>query len=405
MTTDAGPLIYNPLEPDFLADPYPTYARLRAEDPIHRSPFGFWVLSRHKDCFELLRDPRCSVDYRSLRDSIESEPNPAQARSVKDLYTFLFLDPPDHTRIRNQLAHAFTSDAIAPLEDFIVRRVEAAADQLRDGETVDLIDALAYPLPIDVICRILGLDDTDWTQIRRWSKALARGLDPEFTQTDTSLTTGQRAMHELLDYFAAEIRRQRVNPRAGLLKQLADTGVLSDGEIARNSLLLLVAGHETTANLLGNGILALLHPDRTALRGRIANEATADLLDPVVEELLRYDSPIQVTKRIPLDTTIDLDGGTLEPGDMVVLLLGSANRDAEVFADPDQLDIDRTANPHVAFGGGMHYCIGARLARAEARIALRTLSSLLPRLTLAERPRVKEGVIVRGRESLRVRVA
>ena len=361
------------------------------------------MLSRHKHCFELLRDPRCSVDYRSLRDSLESEPNPQQARSVKDLYTFLFLDPPDHTRVRSQLAHAFSGDAIAPLEEFIIQRVEAVADQLRDGATVDLIDELAYPLPIDVICRILGLDDTDWTQVRGWSRALARGLDPEFTQTDESLATGQQAMHELLDYFGAEIERQRARPRVGLLSQLADARILSDDEIARNCLLLLVAGHETTANLLGNGTLALLRSDG-GLRQRIADEPTGELLERTVEELLRYDSPIQVTKRIPLDATIDLDGTVLEPGDMVVLLLGSANRDREVFADPDQLNLDRPGNPHLAFGGGAHYCIGARLARTEARIALHTLSSLLPLLTLDEEPPVKEGVIVRGRESLCVRL-
>jgi cytochrome P450 len=394
---------YNPLDPEFLADPYPTYARLRAEDPVHRSPFGFWVLSRHQDCFELLRDPRCSVDYRSLRDSLESEPNPEQARSVKDLYTFLFLDPPEHTRVRSQLAHAFSGDAIAPLEDFIIHRVEQVADQLRDGATVDLINELAYPLPIDVICRILGLDDADWNQIRGWSRALARGLDPEFTQTEESLATGQLAMHELLDYFSAEIERQRASPRVGLLSELADARVLRDDEIARNCLLLLVAGHETTANLLGNGVLALLRSEGS-LRQRIADEPTAELLERTVEELLRYDSPIQVTKRIPLDATIDVDGTQLERGDMVVLLLGSANRDPQVFADPDQLDLDRPGNPHLAFGGGAHYCIGARLARTEARIALHTLSSLLPRLTLDKEPPVKQGVIVRGRESLRVRL-
>jgi cytochrome P450 len=210
-------------------------------------------------------------------------------------------------------------------------------------------------------------------------------------------------MHELLDYFAAEIDRRRVSAADGLLSHLAETGVLSDDEIARNCLLLLVAGHETTANLLGNGILALLR-DITGVREQIAREPTADLLDRTVEELLRYDSPIQVTKRIPLDTTIDLDETLLESGDMVVLLLGSANRDLDVFVDPDQLHVDRPTNPHVAFGGGLHYCIGARLARAEAHVALRTLSSLLPRLALDEEPTVKEGVIVRGRDSLRVRL-
>jgi cytochrome P450 len=210
-------------------------------------------------------------------------------------------------------------------------------------------------------------------------------------------------MHELLDYFGDEVERQRMRPRVGLLAQLADARILSDDEIARNCLLLLVAGHETTANLLGNGTLALLRSDGGP-RQRIAAEPTGELLERTVEELLRYDSPIQVTKRIPLDATIDLDGRELERGDMVVLLLGSANRDREVFADPDQLNLDRPGNPHLAFGGGAHYCIGARLARTETRIALHTLSSLLPLLTLDEEPQVKEGVIVRGRESLCVRL-
>ena len=397
-------LTYNPLDPTFLADPYPTYRRLRDEDPVHRSPFGFWVLSRHRDCFALLRDPRCSVDYRNLRHSLEDDPDPTAARSLKDLYTFLFLDPPEHTRIRGQLAEAFSNDAVHPLEPFIDQRVRDVNARLTEGESLDLIAELAYPLPIDVICRILGLDDTDWQQVRSWSKALARGLDPEFTQTEDSLVIGQHAMHDLLEYFRDEIARRKRKPTNGLLTDLVAAGQLSGDEIARNCLLLLVAGHETTANLLGNGLLALLEPQHEHLRERVSDNASTELLNRTVEELLRYDSPIQVTKRIPHAEPIDVGGTTLAPGDMVVLLLGSANRDPDAFDNPDQLDIDRTINPHVAFGGGAHYCIGAKLARFEVNIALRTLAPTLPRLIIDRTPPVKEGVIVRGRESLCVRV-
>ncbi len=277
-------LTYNPLDPTFLADPYPTYRRLRDEDPVHRSPFGFWVLSRHRDCFALLRDPRCSVDYRNLRHSLEDDPDPTAARSLKDLYTFLFLDPPEHTRIRGQLGQAFSNDAVHLLEPFIDQRVRDVNARLTEGESLDLVAELAYPLPIDVICRILGLDDTDWQQVRSWSKALARGLDPEFTQTEDSLVIGQHAMHELLGYFRDEIGRRKRKPTNGLLTDLVAAGQLSGDEIARNCLLLLVAGHETTANLLGNGLLALLEPQHEHLRQRISDDASTELLDRTVEE-------------------------------------------------------------------------------------------------------------------------
>jgi len=395
---DTDEVTYDPLDPEFLANPYPVYARLRDDDPLHRSPFGFWVLSRHRHCFDLLRDPSCSVDYRSLRHSLEDVPNPDEVHSLKDLYTFLFLDPPEHTRIRIQLADAFTPAAIEPLHAFISSRVQVVVDQLQDGEPIDLIDTLAYPLPIDVICRILGLADTDWHLVRAWSKALARGLDPEFTQTADSLATGRRALHELLDFFYDEIAQHTGGDT--LLGRLATSDDLSVDEIARNCALLLVAGHETTANLLGNGLLALLQTENSSAAQRLADHREDDLIDRTVEELLRYDSPIQVTKRVPLQP-INIDGVMLEAGDMVVLLLGAANRDPTVFPQPDQLDLDRVTNPHIAFGGGPHYCIGARLARLEARITLNALAALLPNLVLDEpEPPVKQGVIVRGRERL-----
>lgn len=398
-------LVYDPLDPAFLADPYPIYRRFLDTDPVHRSPFDFWVVSRHADCMSLLRDPRCSADFAKLRDPLEAPPDPTRPRTLKDLQTFIFLDPPEHTRLRELVASSFSTRSVSGLREFIDQRVGGVVGQLRDGGPVDFIADCAYPLTIDVISRILGLARTDWKAVQERSKALARSLDPEFTQTAEALDQSAVAMGELIDHFREELAQRRRSPRDDLLTGLLDAArrdeTLTVDEIVRVCILLLAAGHETTANLLGNGLLALLHPDHEPIAARLA--ATPEVSMTAIDELLRYDSPIQMTKRVPL-SDIELDGKVLETGEMVVLLLGAANRDPAAFPDPDRLDLDRSPNHHLAFGGGVHFCLGARLAREEVRIAMSSLAPLLPGLELVgPAPTRKPGVVIRGLEHLTVR--
>jgi len=396
-TMTTGSIEFNPLLPEVHDDPYPLYHRLRAHDPVHRSPLGFWVLTRYADVAALLRDPRMSSDPRNasrLRELQAALPDEGwEAPSM------LFLDPPDHTRLRKLVNKAFTPNAVERLRPRVDRLVAGVLDRAGAAGGMDLVAELAYPLPITIICELFGVPDADRAQFRVWSSELVHLLDPVLAED-----VMERAVHarqHLRGYVAGLIAERRARPGADLLSGLIaaedDGGRLSGDELVSMCLLLLIAGHETTVNLIANGSLALLRaPDQWA---RLVAEPA--LVDNAVEELLRYDSPVQLTSRTAL-ADLDLEGRAVRRGEELILVLGAANRDPAQFPHPDRLDLERAGIRHLAFGGGAHFCLGAPLARLEARSALTALAARVPRLRLAGDPRRRDTITLRGLRSLPV---
>jgi len=386
------------MDPDFVADPYPTYHRLRSEDPVHESPLGFWVLTRYEDVVATLRDPRFA-----------KEPMIAAvaARLGFDAgavgISMLDRDPPDHTRLRGLASKAFTPRVVERLRPRVQEIVDGLLDRVERAGTMDLIEEFAYPIPVNVICEMLGVPVEDHEQFKGWSLDLARGLDSIMLgpESDVVKRSG-KAREGLSNYIRQLIGERRSAPRGDLLSALIATeeagDKLSEPELVAMSILLLVAGHETTVNLIGNGMLALLrHPDQLRqLRER------PDLIGSAVEELLRYDGPVQRTARTPSED-VTIGNRTIPGGAIVMPFIGAADRDPAQFRDPDRLDITRTENRHIAFGLGIHFCLGAPLARIEGQIAISTLVKRMPKLALAvERPEHRQSLTLRGLTALPV---
>src|SRR5262245_11413694 len=372
-------VLFNPFLPEFHADPYPFYRQLRDADPVHQTPMGFWLLTRYDDVLLTLRDPRFGrAGFEPLLAAVYGQPGQEGMPT-----SMLFRDPPDHTRLRSLVSHAFTPRVVEGLRP----RVQAIVDELLgavgDAGTMEVIDDLAYPLPVRVICEMLGVPPDDHLRIKQWSSDVARALDMIGVPGDADvLARGQAGHHALAEYFTALLPERRAHPRGDLLSLLIAAeeqgDKLTEGELLVTCLLLFIAGHETTVNLIGNGLLALLrNPDQ--LQRLRMNPA---LLPTAVEELLRYDSPVQRTARIP-NTGVEIGGRSIPKGTMVVAAIGAANRDPAHFPDPDRLDIGRADNRHIAFGFGIHYCLGAPLARLEGQIAFGTLLRRFPSLDLA----------------------
>lgn len=371
-------VIFNPLG-DPQVDPYPYLGEIRERDPVHWSyVMRGWLLSRHADVLEFLRDPATSKEMRNVRRRSPMA-DPRFERGPDDTASMLVLDPPDHTRLRSLVSQAFTPRAVAALEP----RIEAIAHELLDAlggaSEVDLMASFANQLPVIVIAELLGVPAEDRPRFKRWSDGVAEGLsyDP----------TGERfrrmAVHleALTTYFRDIVAERRREPRQDLISALIvaeeEGARLTEDEIYSTLRLLLVAGNETTTNLLGNGMLALLrHPAELAkLR------ADPSLMPRAIEEMLRYDSPVQAVRRIAMrDFTVH--GVTIRAGDPVVCLLGAANRDPRAFESPDAFLVDREPGRLVSFGLGIHYCVGAPLARLESAIAFRVLLERYPRLEL-----------------------
>jgi cytochrome P450 len=388
--------------PALLADPYPSYARLRRTDPVHwaEGP-GAWVLTRYADVVSVLRSPHASAE----RTEMAGRRVPAEFQEVftarKD--AMLNADPPRHTRLRLLVNKAFTPGAVAALAPFIQRFVDGVLDAVGPRGRMDVIRDLAYPLPATVIAEMLGVPHADRDRFKQWSDdtaALAGNLPGNLSED--VLRRAAEGMGELRVYFAGIVARRRVEPRddliSALVKAQQEGDRLNEAELLANAVLLLNAGHETTTNLIGNGALALLrHPDQL----RRLREDPA-LIPTAVEELLRYDSPVQFTSRV-LKADLTLGGKQLRAGQTVLLLLGAANRDPAQFPDPDRLDVGRTDNKHLAFGLGSHFCLGAPLARLEGRIAFETLLRRLPGLRLAgPAPAYRPNFNLRGLEALEV---
>ena len=389
---------YNPLSAETAQDPYPTYAKLRARDPVHRSRLmNAWVFTRYADADAILRDhrrfssdPRKRTAARRQRASLPNVEEPSM----------LFLDPPDHTRLRALVNKAFTPRAVAALEPRIREIMTTLLDAVDDPSAFDLMKAVAKPLPVIVIAEMLGIPPEDRAQFAVWSDQRARILEPTLTPEERE--TAEAAMQALDEYLRPIISERRAAPRDDIISALAQAeeegDTLTEREVLVMLRLLLVAGNETTTNLIGNGVLALLrHPDQlAALRGDAA------LIPSAVEELLRFDSPVQVDLRSALDDC-DVNGFRVRRGDNVVILLGAANRDPDRFPAPDRLDVRRAEQNHLAFGRGIHHCLGAPLARLEGRVVLEALLERFRSIRLLDdRPAFRNSVVLRGLHSLPV---
>jgi cytochrome P450 len=386
-------VMFNPFEPGYLDDPYAQFATLREHDPVHHSPIDLWLLFRYEDVSRLLRDQRQSVAIEATDGSARRETFEAQFhelfpdRELRPNRSILNVDPPDHTRLRKLVASVFTPRRIEELRPRVQQLVdgmldEAVAARGGDGEPVDVIAQLAFPLPFAVISEMLGMPEADRDQIREWSGTLVRQLDPvnDPDVIRAALVAGER----MFDHLSEVIRWKRSHPGDDLLTALIqaeeDGDALTSDELADQVSLLFIAGHETTVNLIGNGTLALLR-HRAQLE---ALQADPGLDTNAVDELLRFDSPVQFTRRT-LVTDLEIDGTTVPAGTFLLAGLASANRD-EAFWGPDAglLDLRRTgAARHLSFSSGIHHCLGAALARLEGQVALGTLVRRFPSLELA----------------------
>ena len=385
---------YNPLSPKMYSDPYPIYRKLREKSPVHFSRLvNGWVLTRHRDVDAVLRDfKRFSNDERNGA-SVRFSPYSDEARSM------LRIDPPDHTRMRSLVGKAFTPRAVAELKP----RIEEIVDRLLDriGDTFDVLDDFAYPLPIIVISEMLGVPPEDRDRFKGWSNDVARMLEPGASRDETQ--SANRSRTALTQYFASIIEKRQSDPQDDLISAMIaaeDAGDrLTRDELLSTLILLLVAGNETTKNLIGNGLRTLIqHPEQTQqLRDN------PELMESAVEELVRFDSPVQLDRRIALED-VEIGGQWIRKGQSALTLIGAANRDPEEFSEPDRLDLTRSRQSQISFGRGIHHCLGAPLARLEAHVAFSKLLERFTDLQFIERPVFKDHIVLRGLQSFPVRV-
>ncbi len=392
--------VLDALGPATRHDPYPAYAVLRAGGPFVPGPLGVRLVSRHADAEAILADPVWShAEERELLHPTSDVELPG---------SFLWMEPPDHTRLRRLVSSAFTArriESLRPSAEHVTARLLDAALDARD---VDLVEALAYPLPLTMICDLLGVPPEAHAAVRRMSAGIARGLDPDALLSCDELAARTQAVHDFTDFFGGLAAQRRAHPRDDLitaLAQVTDGGdSLTPHEMLGTLLILLVAGHETTVNLIGNGLLGLARrPDQLALL-----RADPGLALPAVDEMLRHDPPVHLTTRTARAATT-VAGTTFAPGDAVIVLIGSANRDPDAFVAPSELDITRyAARPrprrHLAFGLGLHHCIGAALARLEMEVVLRGVASRIDSVELLAEPPYRPNLVVRGMTQLPVRL-
>lgn len=402
--TGTTPELFNPFLPGFDENPYEHYRTLRDNNPVQEHPMGFWFVSRHADVSALLRDARLSVADRNLaagpmRDQYEKLVADAPVRLV----TLLDSDPPDHTRLRSLVGKVFTPRSIAALEPMVTELVDDALDRIADTGSVNLIDALAFPLPFAVISTMLGMPDFNPKRLLELTETLVIALEP--VADPDVMTSIVKAEVELSGMMQEVIAWKRNNPADDLLTALIQADhngdFLSNDELVAQVLLLYIAGHHTTVNLIGNGVAALLrHPDQLALL-----RSNPDLIGNAVEEFLRYDSPTHQTRRITL-TPYQVGGREIPAGAMMIACLGAANRDERAFGpDADVLRLDREqARHHVSFSVGAHHCLGSALARLEGRVAISRLVSRFPKLALSGRVRWNGRINLRGATDIPVSV-
>ena len=412
MTTSTGTeqaelqaLLLQLLDPANRADPYPLYAKFRERGPIQLPALNVTVFSTSRDCDEVLRHPSSSsnrwnstIAQRQLASGAWSKPAVPPG--------FLFLDPPDHTRLRKLVSKAFAPKVVNALQPDITAMVDGLLDQIAERGHFDVIGDLAYPLPVAVICRLLGVPLEDEPMFSQASALLAEALDPFVAITGApsgKFEERMQAVRWLRGYFHELIERRRSDPGDDLLSGLIaveESGdQLTEEEIVSTCNLLLIAGHETTVNLIGNAILAMLRrPEQWAALGADAGRASA-----VVEETLRYDPPVQLAGRNALEDMV-IGDTTMIKGDTMMVLLAATQRDPAEYDRPDTFDPDRGTLRHLGFGRGAHYCLGAPLARLEASVALSAVTARFPGARLDSEPQYKTNVTLRGMSALSVTV-
>ncbi len=390
--------------PELLANPYPVYHLLRAKSPVLWMPaLDGWLVTSYEEVSQGLRNPLLSSDrFQRATQRIE-------ARGLKSplndrVRSMIHRDAPDHTRLRGLVNRAFTPQVVAGIEAHIQSIVNTLLDAVPENGEFDLVERLAYPLPITVIAEMIGVPTRDREQLKHWSDEVAMFLSGDVgSLRQNQLDRIVKARSELAAYLIGVIEERRVNPGDDLLSALIaaeeDGGHLSDDELMSTVILLLIAGNETTTNLIGNGVFALLrHPEE---RQRVWDDPS--LVPSAVEEMLRFDSPVQLTNRLAKED-LTIAGTNIKQGQVVYLILGAANRDPAQFPKPDRFDVTRVNNKHVAFGAGAHFCVGAPLARLEARIVVRSLRERYPNLSLkSDVPRYRENFNLRGLKELRLK--
>ncbi|MEU5115464.1 cytochrome P450 [Streptomyces longwoodensis] len=397
---------FDPWDPAFVADPYPAYAELRAQGRVrYFEATDQWLVPRHADVSALLRDRRLGRTYlhRYAHEEFGRTPPPPEHEPFHTLndHGMLDLEPPDHTRIRRLVSKAFTPRTVERLRPYVEQLAGELVEGLRARGGGDLLTEVAEPLPVAVIAEMLGVPEGDRHLLRPWSAAIC-GMY-ELSPSEETAERAVRASVEFSDYLRGLIAARREEPGedliSGLIAAHDEDDRLTEQEMISTAVLLLNAGHEATVNATVNGWYALFrHPDQLA-----ALRADHALVPSAVEELMRYDTPLQLFERWVLED-IEIDGTTVPKGAEVALLFGSANHDPAVFTDPERLDLTRADNPHISFSAGIHYCIGAPLARIELAASMTALLTKTPTLALAAEPARKPNFVIRGLEGLPVEV-
>ncbi len=376
---------FNPLSSELRADPLPQYEKLRSKDPVHRMRLiDGWILTRYEDIDMVLRDHRrfgnLGRDYGYL-----------------PYISMLDLDPPEHTKVRGLVVHGFTPRAVNSLEPRITKTVNELLDEIVNKPRFDLIHDIAFPLPIIVIAELLGVPPEDRDQFREWSDVAALVVDPLLDSQQ--IQDVRQTIEELFDYLETIAEDRQRHPQDDLVTALVnaeeDGERLSREDLLINLVLVLVAGNETTRNLIGNGTLALMkNPEQLQ---RLRDDPS--LLDSAIDEMLRYDSPVQLDSRIAREP-VEIGGKRIEPDQRILCALGAANHDPEVFPEPERFDVGRAPRNHLSFGRGIHYCLGAPLAKLEARVAFAGLLSRFETLRLVAAPQYRDQITLRGLEDL-----
>ncbi|MGK7917171.1 MAG: cytochrome P450 [Prochloraceae cyanobacterium] len=382
----------NPFLPEVIADPYPVYRHYRETDPVHwgiaanRQLSGAWYLFRYEDVMQVLEDRRFGREGYKVRDDIETAPVPKAYKGFSSMVSnwMVFRDPPNHTRLRLLVNKVFSLKTLENIRPAILEIADGLLDRVRDRLEMDLIDDFAFPLPVMVIAALLGVDTEDRSMFREWALALQYASASRLTPSVEVYEKAEAATQAFIEYFQDAIAKRHAEPRQDLITALAkaryEGDKLNDEEILATCIHLLTAGHETTINLIAKGTLALLrNPEQMKFL-----RSHPELIPGAVEEVIRYDSPVQMLSRWAYED-VEIGDKLIRRGDSVGLMLGSANRDPRRFDNPDLLDLQRQDNKHCGFGGGIHFCLGSALARAEAQISLNILINRLPKLHLIDR--------------------
>lgn len=396
--------MFDPLSPAFRNNPYPTYEMLRASSPIlYAEDLNMWFISAYEDVSTLLRDHRFgrSIDHVLTREQRGLPPKPAHLAPFNKLSEHSMFDkePPDHTRLRSLVHKAFTPRRVENLRGQIQTITDQLLDAVQERGTMDMLADFAVPLPVTVIAELLGIPESDRHLLRPWSQDIVTMYELDHTQEQEHRAI--QAAVEFSAYLRDLARERREHPQDDLITALAlvqeEGDRLTEDELVATCVLLLNAGHEATVNVIGNGMFALLsNPDQFDLLKR-----QPDAVPTAVEEMMRYDTPLQLFRRWVLED-VTYKGHQFKQGTEIALLFGSANRDPARFDNPDVLDVTRRDNPHISFSLGIHYCLGAPLARLELQIAVATLLRRMPNLRLVEPPQYRDSVVIRGLRELKV---